>query len=115
MADKIKRLSTAIRLGCVGTEQGFYEIDLVNNKVCALGAALIVLNSYNSNKLDTKCKYEYLEKRFPYTSIIKDCPERKCIAKDNILNMCCHLNDCHGKTRESIANWLEVIEDRMGI
>ena len=90
MADKIKTLSQAIRLGATFRPQctgGFFE----DGKSCALGAAIEALTGVNTEP-DISVQ-GFLLDRFP--------------AVQEVLFEIPIMNDRHGWSRESIADWLE--------
>lgn len=59
--------------------------------------------------------YRYLSTAYPYLLSFADCPAAECTTYGReVLNLCWHLNDTHEWTREAIADWLYVKEEKLG-
>jgi hypothetical protein len=106
------KLSEAIRLGAMATEQGVGNGSLLSTtSTCALGAARFAGNVACLSDTDA---YEQLPKRWPILL------EKVSLPRDTSHYSACHqrvlmegvwvLNDCDGWTREEIADWVETIE-----
>ena len=100
------RLSEAILLGSVGTEQSFNSF-YDNGRTCALGAALAAvgrLQTFGIQENNDCCvsfwPWAFLEKA--------SCP--LCKSKGYVLTMITHLNDIHHWTRPRIAEWVATVE-----
>jgi hypothetical protein len=98
MADKIKKLSDAIRLGATFRPQGFgFILSSDGKNTCALGAAADALGLLETHLSYcgglTEEGWNIMKSRFPDA-------ECKLFAITN-------MNDKQGMTRETIADWLE--------
>lgn len=97
MADKIKKLSEAIRLGATFRPKGVHRC-LMDGKTCALGAALDAVGLLERRNLTgdggvTQDTWETLWERFPVPA--------------GVQRQITDRNDHQGQTREEIADWLE--------
>ncbi len=100
------KLSEAIRLGAMATEQGFGAPSIASNEApCALGAARIAAGLGDHCAVDC---YSVLAYRWPvlYRMVANPVAGRMEYVVDAIWS----LNDVHRWTREQIADWIETIE-----
>lgn len=98
MADKIKKLSDAIRIGASGTKQCFGKYSTAPGETCAIGAAkLAVLGDPHGSDGE-------FSERIPLDSVVFHPFTRKW---RNVGAVVVSLNDDHEWSREKIADWLE--------
>lgn len=98
------KLSEAIRLGSMATEQQFgWCGDLESGKTCALGAVFVAVGENYT--------YEDMKAKLPLLAFTESAPCPQCgRCGDSSFATIPHLNDHHRWTREQIADWVETIE-----
>ncbi len=99
MADKIKKLSDAIRLGATFRPQCFSEF-FAEGGSCALGAAKEAVGA-----IHPFC----LSERFPALAYNVEHPVTASRFKCDLYHTITNLNDVFGWTRERIADWVASI------
>lgn len=107
------RLSDAIRLGAMASEQGFGTI-WDHGKTCALGAAYLAAGLFNRDHCVARGA---ASRTFPVIDVsIEQCPVYggtvvRCFhGPKDVVNVITHLNDIHEWTREQIADWVATVE-----
>jgi hypothetical protein len=105
------KLSEAILLGSVGSEQGFeYETGTpISSKKCALGAALLAVNRQTENPC------HIIMQQWPWTAELVTLPVvmpiySKGLIDMTVVNAIWMLNDKARWTRPQIAAWVASIE-----
>jgi hypothetical protein len=104
------KLSEAIRLGAMVTEQGFIDIDIA---ACALRAALYSIGAHETGNN----AYARITREWPWT-MGRDlvCPDQGADCRLGFVlsrshrDTIWHLNDAHRWPRERIADWVATIE-----
>lgn len=124
MGDKLRTLSSAIRLGATIHPQIYGNLfgwETVINTLehtrtfritgtCALGAAAVAIGKApdSISAYQEADPYWDLQERFPMPhGAIRDCPEKECTICSPVTLIVTHLNDEHQWSREKIADWLE--------
>ena len=101
------KLSTAMRIGSMTTQQIIYHWSDGKNGRCALGAIAAAHNINDKNVLEMMKKTYDL---FPQLSIITSNP---CSQINGQLVICIStLNDQYNWSREKIADWIEDLENK---
>lgn len=104
------KLSEAILLGSVGTEQACGSLMTRDGKTCALGAALVATGYQFSGKdRDDLLGYMTVEQQWPWARNPVEHPVRHTFGQDAI-DIIWSLNDNYGWTRPQIAAWVASIE-----
>lgn len=136
------RLSEAIRLGAMLGPQAHGDLQrprrkyllfgpLVSTSYCALGAAFAAVGATNRQGKRTEAgvvegfrgvtkykageTYTYVDTPDAWTRLLwrqHDCPQCGSKQKKPVMSLIPHLNDDHKWTRESIASWVESIEQQ---
>ena len=115
------KLSEAILLGSVGTEQGFGPSSIYKHstKRCALGAALFACGLEYEHPKPEELLVEDLTTSFPYVVIMIQWPWTECIISyridkvtkwDHIYDIIWKLNDIGRWSRPQIAAWVAEME-----
>lgn len=106
------RLSEAILLGSIGTEQGFGKT-IDEGKACAAGAAFVAIGILNrDDKYDSRLiaqSFMQLSEYWPWVLRDTICPICKVYNNINYI-IAWHLNDSHRWTRPRIAEWVATQE-----
>ncbi len=101
------KLSEAILLGSVGTEQA-HSYAAGKGKACALEAAVIAIGKPKSEWERVGVTY------WDWTNVKSPCPHKnwygQCKEHDTIGDIIWHLNDNHEWTRPQIAAWVASVE-----
>lgn len=106
------KLSEAILLGSVGTEQSYGPLAIMPNSksTCALGAALFAVGSQTN---DPERAYKQVEERWPWILAVATVPSvlaRLGDEKGDICSIIWRLNDTARWTRPQIAAWVAELE-----
>ena len=109
------RLSEAILLGSVGTEQCFG--DFFNDGItCALGAALFAIGEHKASDACDNSRYDLIWKHWAWTQNLvnnpSDCDK---VQRGSVIKMIWQLNDLAEWTRPQIAAWVAEQEVRLGV
>lgn len=103
------KLSEAILLGSVGSEQGFGRV-VDGDRACAIGAALLAIGVTQLG-LEWNCEdprqhgSPRLVDNWPWTNSLSRCPH--CSTHNTVSYIISwHLNDSHRWTRPQIAAWV---------
>ncbi len=106
------KLSEAILLGSIGSEQG-KGMFINGNKTCALGAAFIAIGEGKLGSLYTYAESDRLclvmNREWPQTKKETKCPVCNTLTSLHMV-IGYHLNDQHQWTRPQIAAWVATIE-----
>lgn len=115
-------LSEAIRAGAAIRPQGFDDLFLktADGRLgsCALGAGYEAM--FGSPCANTQANYDKVDAAFPYLlETFPGCPlgddcESEIEPTYDLSDLVVHLNDQHEWTRERIADWLEIQEEKLG-
>lgn len=113
------RLSEAIMLGSLETQQAFYKFVDEAGKRCALGAAMKATGIEMEYSQSLLTLYENGLQAFEHLSLVFPllhqkvgeaecgCPNSGTTLRFRIM----HLNDCHHVSRQVIAKWVATLEE----
>lgn len=90
--------------GCLIGDDGF----------CALGAGLVAMG-FGAEARGCLSGEHFITPQYPYMESESDCPAQECREQHgNLITTIMFLNDSHRWSREAIADWLNVEEEKLG-
>lgn len=108
------KLSEAILLGSIGTEQAFGVLKTTDGRTCALGAAMTAMGM-NLEGLDELTRWKLfrdIASCWPVTKVHAQCPACNW-GPVTVEAGIWHLNDKHGWPRPQIAAWVATLEEHI--
>lgn len=107
--------SEAIREGAKLAPQ-IFDILATAKGTCAIGAGGHAI--FESMQMWSINLYDYMRDEYPYLyEVVPTCPVSECSYPGNgrnLENTIIHLNDYHKLSREDIADWLSLEEEKLG-